>query len=97
MTIDVFLSRLRNVKQTRRGKCIASSPTREDKHLLLAIRERQDGRILIRDSGGSFTQEILDAVGLIFSDLFSPRKKSIMASPSVAHSRWPTRDSVHKD
>lgn len=74
MTIDVFPSRLRNVKQTGRGKWIASSPTREDKHLLLSIRERLDGCILILDFGGSSAQEILDAVGLIFSDLFLPER-----------------------
>lgn len=73
MTVDLLLSRLRNVKQTGRGKWIASSPTREDKRPSLAIRELPDGRILLHDFGGSDVGEIVDAVGLTLSDLFPPR------------------------
>jgi hypothetical protein len=80
MTVDVLLSRLRNVRPTGRGKWIASSPTREDKHPSLAIRELQDGRILVHDFGGSSAQEILDAVGLAISDLF-PQKEIHYCKP----------------
>lgn len=68
--VDALLSRLERVRQTGPGRWIASAPTREDKHPSLAIRELDDGRILLHDFGGDSVGEILDAVGLTFSDLY---------------------------
>lgn len=70
MTIDDFLSRLRAVKRTGHGKWIASCPTREDKNPSMSIKLNNDGRILIYDFGGSNAEEILNAMGLSFSDLY---------------------------
>jgi hypothetical protein len=39
----------------------------------MAIRELDDGRILIHDFGGSTPYEILNAIGLTFTDLFPER------------------------
>ena len=71
MSADKLLSRLQRVKRTGPGKWIASCPTREDKSPSLAIREMDDGRVLLHDFGGDCVEAILDAVGLSFSDLYA--------------------------
>ena len=65
-----LLSRLRRVKRTGPGKWSASCPTREDKSPSLAIRELDDGRVLIHDFGGDDVESILATLGLSFSDLY---------------------------
>jgi len=70
MNIDILLSHLRNVKSTGFNRWIASCPTREDKTPSMVIRLLNDGRILLHDFGGASPGEILDAMGLGFSDLF---------------------------
>lgn len=80
MSADKLLSLLRNVKRTRAGHWIASCPTRDDKHPSMTIKELDDGRILIHDFGGDSSQEILDAIGLTFSDLF-PEKVTDHGKP----------------
>lgn len=70
MSIDTLLNSLERVKQTGQGRWLASCPTRNDKNPSMTIRELDDGRILIHDFGGSTPQEILDACGLTFADLF---------------------------
>jgi len=67
---DKLLSRLQRVKRTGRDRWIASSPTREDRHPSLAIRELDDGRVLVHDFGGDDVASILAAVGLDITDLF---------------------------
>ena len=52
------------------GRWIASRPTREDRHPSLAIRELDDGRLLLHDFGGDDAASILAAVGLDLCDLF---------------------------
>jgi hypothetical protein len=70
MAIDNLLNKLQRVKQTGKGRWLASCPTRDDKTPSMTIRELDDGRILIHDFGGSSTNEILEALGLSFADLF---------------------------
>ena len=73
MGIENLLSQLEIVKSTGHNRWIASCPTREDKTPSMAIRLLDDERILIHDFGGSSPQEILDSIGLTFSDLH-PKK-----------------------
>lgn len=68
-----LLSRLQRVKRTGSGRWIASSPTRDDKHPSMTIRELPDGRVLLHDFGGDSVDEILAAIGLELSDLYPPR------------------------
>lgn len=70
MTVETLLSRLEKVKQTGRGRWIARCPTRQDRTPSLAIRELDDGRILLHDFGGDSVESILAAVGLSMPDLF---------------------------
>ena len=77
MGADKLLSRLQRVKRTGPGKWIASCPTREDKSPSLAIREMDDGTVLLHDFGGDSVEAILGAVGLSFSDLYPPQPGTI--------------------
>ena len=78
--VEKLLSRLQRVKRTGLGKWIASCPTREDKSPSLAIRETDDGTILLHDFGGDSVEAILGAVGLSFADLF-PDKPGAIGKP----------------
>lgn len=80
MSVDLLLSRLQRVKRTGHGKWIASCPTREDRSPSLAIREMDDGRVLLHDFGGDSVEAILGAVGLSFTDLF-PENPSVIGKP----------------
>lgn len=73
MGAEILLSRLDRVKRTGPSTWVASCPTREDKRPSMAIRELDDGRVLIHDFGGDSPAEILAAIGLTFSDLYPPR------------------------
>lgn len=68
--VEKLLSRLERVRQVGPGRWVASSPTREDKHPSLAIREMSDGRVLIHEFSGDSASEIMAAVGLTLADLF---------------------------
>lgn len=80
MSADKLLSRLQRVKRTGPGKWIASCPTLEDKSPSLAIRELDDGTILLHDFGGDSVEAILAAVGLSFADLY-PDKPGPVGKP----------------
>jgi hypothetical protein len=72
-----FLPRLQRVKRTGPGRWIASSPTREDRHPSLAIRELDDGRLLVHDFGGDDVSQVLAAVGLDLTDLYPDSRESM--------------------
>lgn len=74
MSADKMLSLLRNVKRTRHGHWIASCPAHQDKSPSLAIRELDDGRVLLHDFAGCSTADVLAAVGLTLEDLFPERQ-----------------------
>ena len=79
--VDKLLSRLQRVKRTGPGRWIASCPTREDRHPSLAIRELEDGRILLHDFGGEDVASILAAIGLDLCGLF-PATHGAAAQPT---------------
>ena len=73
MTAHVLLLRLDGVKRTGPARWLAKCPAHDDRSPSLAIRELDDGRVLVHDFAGCATEEILTAVGLAFNDLFPPR------------------------
>ena len=79
--VEKLLSRLHRVRRTAPGKWIASCPTREDRSPSLAIRELDDGTVLLHDFGGDDVKSILAAVGLAFSDLY-PERPGHAAGPT---------------
>lgn len=75
--VDNLLSRLDKVKRTGQGRYIALCPAHADKSPSLAIRETNDGKILIKCFANCSVHEIVSAVGLELSDLFPPRDDDV--------------------
>ena len=69
MPINNLLNRLNTVKKTGHGRWIACCPAHPDKSPSLSVRELPDGRVLIHCFAGCDASDILNAVGLEFSDL----------------------------
>lgn len=75
-SLQSLLSRLQKVKQTGNSQYIACCPSHADKSPSLAIRQTDDGKILIKCFGGCSVHEIASAVGLTLSDLFPPKEST---------------------
>ncbi len=73
MSIEILLSRLESVKETGNGKYIARCPAHEDRSPSLAIKEGDDGRVLLHCFAGCETQDVLSAIGMTFSDVMPER------------------------
>ena len=73
MSIETLISRLDDVKETGHGKYVARCPAHEDRSPSLAITECSDGRILVHCFAGCEIEDVLDSVGLTFSDLMPER------------------------
>ena len=73
MSVDALLNRLHKVQRTGTDRWTACCPAHDDKTPSLAIRELDDGRILLKCFAGCATDDVLDAVGLTFADLMPER------------------------
>ena len=71
--MSALLDRLDKVKQTGLGRWIARCPSHDDSSPSLAIRELDDGRILLHDFGGCHVSDVLAALGMEMTDLFPER------------------------
>jgi len=71
--VDNLLQHLDKVRRTAPATWSARCPGHDDRGPSLAIRELDDGRVLLRCFAGCQTDDVLDAVGLTFSDLYPPR------------------------
>jgi len=67
--VERFLSRLEAVKG-RLGAWTARCPAHNDRGPSLAVREADDGRVLVHCFAGCETESVLRAVGMDFSDLW---------------------------
>lgn len=74
--IENILTRLEKVKG-RNGAYVACCPAHNDKSPSLAIREVEDGRILLKCFGGCSVQEIMGAIGMEMGDLFPDVNKDL--------------------
>ena len=72
--VELLLSRLQRVKG-RNGSWTACCPAHNDKGPSLAIREVDDGRILLHCFAGCETLNVVQAVGMDMTDLFPPDEK----------------------
>ena len=70
MSANTLLSHLTGVKETGAGRYLACCPAHLDKNPSLAVREKDDGRILVKCFAGCSVEEVLDAVGLEFDALY---------------------------
>jgi hypothetical protein len=73
MSVDSLLSRLDRVRKTGAGRWISCCPAHDDRGPSLAVRELEDGRVLLHCFAGCDTSSVLDAAGLTFEDLFPER------------------------
>lgn len=69
--INTLLDRLEGVKGSN-GKWLACCPAHGDKRPSLAVKELDDGRILLKCFAGCSAEEIVSSVGMRLSDLFPP-------------------------
>lgn len=67
--LDRILGRLEKVRG-RKGSWTASCPAHRDKSPSLAIRQIEDGRILMHCFAGCSVDEVVGAIGFDLSDLF---------------------------
>ncbi len=72
MSADL-LQHLEKVKRVGQGRWMACCPAHADKSPSLAIRELDDGKILLHCFSGCSVYEILSAVGLEMDALFPPK------------------------
>ena len=70
MTVQTLLSRLDRVKQTGPGRWIACCPAHDDKRPSLAIRETDDGKVLVHCFAECSVYDVLFSVGMKVQDLF---------------------------
>ena len=73
MSADTLLSHLDGVRRTGENRWLAKCPAHDDRKASLAIRELDDGRILLKDFAGCETEHVLSAIGLTFEALFPQR------------------------
>ena len=81
MTTTTLLDQLDGVKQTGVNRWLARCPAHNDKHASLAVRELEDGRVLVHDFAGCATADVLAAVGLDFNALYPSRPVDHRARP----------------
>ena len=72
--VELMLSRLQKVKG-RNGSWTACCPAHNDKGPSLAIREADDGRVLLHCFAGCETLSVVQALGMDMTDLFPPDNK----------------------
>jgi hypothetical protein len=89
MSIENLLQRLTKVKGGR-GRWTACCPSHEDRSPSLAIRETEDGRILLKCFGGCSVQEIVGAIGMDIGELFPPDDKLSYHKPKVKNAFYAT-------
>lgn len=73
MSIEALLDRLDGAKETGHGKFIARCPAHDDRSPSLAIKEEDDGRVLLHCFAGCETEDVLSALGLAFLDVMPER------------------------
>lgn len=72
--VENLLGRLEMVKG-RNNSWTARCPAHADRSPSLAVRQSEDGRVLLHCFGGCETESVLSAVGMSMSDLFPPDEK----------------------
>ena len=82
-----LLELLQGVRETAPGRYIARCPAHDDRSPSLAIKDSDDGRVLIHCFAGCEPQSVLDAIGLTFSD--------IMPERLAEHSYKPVRNRIN--
>ncbi|MDP6041593.1 MAG: hypothetical protein QGG64_23805, partial [Candidatus Latescibacteria bacterium] len=85
MKAEEIISRLERLRQTGPGRWIARCPAHEDHNPSLNIREVDD-RILIKCWAGCGAADVVSALGLQMSDLFTQTPAN--TTQIKPHERW---------
>ena len=94
MSTDKVLSHLTRVKRTAPGKWSACCPAHEDRSPSLAVRELDDGRVLVHCFGGCSVESVLGAIGLGMTDLFPERVAAPGAGTAPQRLRLPASQAI---
>jgi len=82
MAVDLILSRLEKVRKgTGHNTWLACCPAHDDKSPSLAVRELDDGRVLLHCFASCCAEEVLVAVDLDMAALFSGKPTSHVSKP----------------
>jgi len=79
-----LLERLEKVKKTGMDSWLACCPSHNDKTPSLAIKEVDNGTILLKCFAGCDNYSVVSAVGLELSDLFPPRPDRIKGRSPIS-------------
>jgi hypothetical protein len=90
MTTGTLLDRLDGVKRIGVDRWLARCPAHDDRRASLAIRELDDGRVLVHDFAGCAVADVLAAVGLAFDALYPAQAVEHRVRPS--RRPWPAAD-----
>ena len=71
--IDILLAAVPGGGRRAGGQWLCRCPAHDDQRPSLAVRERDDGALLLRCHAGCATEDILHALGLEFADLYPER------------------------
>ena len=74
--MEILMNQLEQVKRTGKGRFIARCPSHGDKHPSLAIRETDDGVILLHCFAGCDVGSVVGALGMDLSDLYPKNEAS---------------------
>lgn len=88
MSAAALLSRLHKVKRTGQGRHMACCPAHQDRSASLAVKELDDGRILLHCFAGCPTADVLAAVGMTFADLMPESINGVHKPVKHAFSAW---------
>jgi hypothetical protein len=91
MSLEKMLQQLDKVKQTGPRKWQACCPAHDDKGPSLAIKEVDDGRVLIHCFAGCGAAEVMYSLGMSYGDLY-PNILSNMHSVKSLPNRWSAND-----
>lgn len=86
--IENILQALAKVKQTSANEWVACCPAHDDRTPSLAIKQTDDGRVLLHCFSGCVPIEILNVLGLTYADLFPRNSTPLEGLKSL---RWSSR------
>lgn len=92
MSASLIVERLTRVRRTGPASWSACCPAHEDKSPSLAVRETDDGRVLLHCFGGCGVESIVGALGMDLSDLFPPRDKTPGGGTARERRPWRAAD-----
>ena len=95
MTADRVLSQLHRVRKSGPASWSACCPAHEDRSPSLAIRETDDGRVLLHCFGGCSVDAVPGSLGLDLTDQFPPRENTPRAGTKRERRPWRAADLLH--